>query len=57
MEVSMLCCTVLLLLMVGLRKLFVIASCTGREVSPATAMPPAARRVVTTEPVSAGFGR
>ncbi|MCZ4548572.1 hypothetical protein [Gordonia rubripertincta] len=54
----MLCCTILLLLMVGLRKLFVIASCTGREVSPATAMPPAARRVVTTdEPVSAGFGR
>ncbi|WP_207839644.1 hypothetical protein [Williamsia soli] len=43
----MLCCAILLLLMIGLRKLFVIASCTGREVSSATAMPPAARRVVT----------
>lgn len=55
----MLCCTILLLLMVGLRKVFIVAcSWAGREISAVTAMPPVARRVVTPEsPVSVVSGR
>lgn len=55
----MLCCAMLVLFMVGLRKVFVgLAWWAGREFSSVTAMPPGARRVVTTElPSSAVLGR